>query len=48
LGVIGLLLRAEQAGIIAEVLPLVLRARDEMNFFVSDAVIEQVRELAGE
>lgn len=48
LGVIGLLLRAKQAGIIAEVLPLVLRARDEMNFFVSDAVIEQVRELAGE
>ena len=37
LGVIGLLLRAKQAGIIAEVLPFLLRARDEMNFFVSDA-----------
>ena len=48
LGIIGLLLRAKQAGIIAEVLPFILRARDEMNFFVSDAVIEEVRQLAGE
>jgi len=46
--VIGLLVRANQKHLIPTVLPLVLRARDEMNFFVSDAVIEQIRRLAGE
>jgi hypothetical protein len=48
LGVIGLLLLSKQQGIIENVVPLVLRARAEMNFFVSDAVIEEVRRLAGE
>jgi predicted nucleic acid-binding protein len=48
LGVIGLLLRAKQVGMIPGVLPLIVRARDELNFFVADAVIEQVRQLAGE
>jgi predicted nucleic acid-binding protein len=48
LGVIGLLVRAKQKGIIENVVPLVLRARDEMNFFVSDAVIEEVRRLTRE
>jgi predicted nucleic acid-binding protein len=48
LGVIGLLVRAKQKGIIGNVVPLVLQTRDEMNFFVSDTVIEQVRRLTGE
>ena len=47
-GVIGLLVRAKQKQLISTVLPLVLRARDEMNFFVSDEVIEQIRGLVGE
>jgi uncharacterized protein len=48
LGVIELLLRAKEVGMIPEVLPLIVRARDELNFFVPDAVIEHVRQLAGE
>jgi predicted nucleic acid-binding protein len=48
LGVIGLLVRAKQKGIVTNVVPLVLRAREEMNFFVSDAVVDQVRRLVGE
>ncbi|PYS34446.1 MAG: DUF3368 domain-containing protein [Acidobacteria bacterium] len=47
-GVLGLLVRAKQKGLISDVLPLVLRARDEVNFFVSDAVVDQVRRLADE
>ena len=47
-GVLGLLVRAKQKGLIPKVLPLVFRARDEMNFFISDAVVEQVRRLADE
>jgi uncharacterized protein len=48
LGVIGLLVRAKQKGILGNVIPLVLRAREELNFFVSDAVIDQVRRIVGE
>jgi len=48
LGVIGLLVRAKQTGIIDSVVPLVLQARDEMKFFVSDAVIDELRRLADE
>jgi uncharacterized protein len=48
LGVIGVLVRAKQKGIVENVVPLVLQARDEMNFFVSDAVIDEVRRLVGE
>jgi len=48
LGVIGLLVRAKQKGIVVNVVPLVLQARDKMNFFVSDAVIDEVRRLVGE
>jgi hypothetical protein len=48
LGVIGLLVRAKQKGILGNVIPLVLRAREELNFFVSDAVIDEVRRIVGE
>jgi len=48
LGVIGLLVRAKQNGTVPNVVPLVLQARDEMNFFVSDAVIDEVRRVVGE
>jgi predicted nucleic acid-binding protein len=48
LGVIGLLVRAKQKSAIPNVVPLVLQARDEMNFFVSDAVIDEVRRVVGE
>jgi len=47
-GVIGLLVRAKQDGYIPAVLPLVLRARTELRFFVSEEVVEQVRRLTGE
>ena len=47
-GVIGLLVRAKQEGMISQVVPLILQARDEMNFYVSEAVIEDVRRLADE
>ena len=48
IGVLGLLVQAKRRGLISNVLPLVLRARDEMNFFLSDSVVEQVRRLADE
>jgi hypothetical protein len=48
LGVIGLLVRRKQKGIVTNVVPLVLRAREELNFFVSDAVIDEVRRIADE
>jgi hypothetical protein len=48
LGVIGLLVRGRQKGIVTNVVPLVLRAREELNFFVSDAVIDEVRRIADE
>jgi hypothetical protein len=33
---------------ISQVVPLIVQALDEMNFFVSEAVIEGVRRLADE
>jgi uncharacterized protein len=47
-GTVGLLLRAKQRNMIPEVVPLIERARDEIGFFVSAAVIDQARQLAGE
>ena len=46
--VVGLLVRAKQGGLIPRVLPLLLRARDEMNFFISDELIKEVRRLSDE
>jgi predicted nucleic acid-binding protein len=47
-GVIGLLVRAKQKGLVEKVVPIVLKARDEMNFFVSDGLIEELRRIAAE
>lgn len=48
LGVLGLLLRAKERALIEEVTPLVDRLRDELRFFVSDELREEVRQLARE
>jgi uncharacterized protein len=47
-GVVGLLLRGKQHGLVPAVVPLILRARDELGFFLSDDLIEQARRLANE
>ena len=47
-GVIGLLVRARQEHLVGEVVPLIERVRGEMNFFVSDEVLREIRRLAGE
>jgi uncharacterized protein len=47
-GVIGLLLRAKQRGLIGDVGPLVVRLRREIKFFISDAFLREVLSLAGE
>jgi predicted nucleic acid-binding protein len=47
-GIVGVLVRPKQRGLIPQVVPLIERARDEIGFFVSTAVIDQARQLAGE
>jgi predicted nucleic acid-binding protein len=48
LGVIGVLVEAKQDGLIGRVGPLVDRLRDEIKFFVSDALRDEAFRLAGE
>jgi predicted nucleic acid-binding protein len=48
MGLGGVLLAAKQAGLIAQVIPLILQVRDRINFTISPEVIEQLRRMAGE
>ena len=47
-GVLGILLRAKVAGMIPAVGPLIDRLRDELHFFVSDVLRDEVLRRAGE
>lgn len=47
-GVLGVLVRAKTRGLIPTVTPLAQRLRSELGFHLSDAVIDEVRRLAGE
>jgi uncharacterized protein len=47
-GVVGLLTRAKQRGLVPAVLPLVEKLRDELGFFVSAKLLDDVRRDAGE
>lgn len=48
IGVLGILLRAKQLGLVAEIRPMVLSLRDELRFFLSGALVDKVLRLAGE
>ena len=47
-GVLGILVRAKQRGQLPIVLPLMERLRDELGFFVSAELYDEVRRQAGE
>jgi predicted nucleic acid-binding protein len=47
-GVLGLLVRCKQNNLIDSVMPPLLRLRDELGFFLSEALLEEARRLAGE
>src|SRR5205823_8965132 len=48
IGAIGVLLRAKQRGFVPVVVPLIERLRDEIQFFVSSALLADARRLSGE
>jgi predicted nucleic acid-binding protein len=48
MGVVGVLLRAKQAGMISHVAPLLDQLRAELRFFISDVVRAEVLRRAGE
>jgi predicted nucleic acid-binding protein len=48
LGVLGLLVKAKQAGLIQEVKPLIARLEAEINFFVGEVVRAEILRDAGE
>ena len=48
IGVLGVLIRAKQRGLILEVVPLLDRLRSELGFFISDQLRGEVQRLAGE
>lgn len=48
MGVIGILLRAKQANLVAEIKTLLFRLRDENNFHISDKLMHQALTLANE
>ena len=47
-GLMGILIRAKQDGLIADVKPLLLRLRDEAEFWLSEELIQQVLKTVGE
>jgi predicted nucleic acid-binding protein len=47
-GVLGLLIRGKNQGMIQQVGPLIIRLRDELNFHISPALENHIRGLAGE
>jgi predicted nucleic acid-binding protein len=47
-GTLGVLLRGKQAGLIPTLKPLIDRLRDELGFFLSDAIVRLVLSSAGE
>jgi predicted nucleic acid-binding protein len=48
IGVLGILVRAKQRGLLAEVQPLLDRLRSELGFFISDRLRAEILRLAGE
>jgi predicted nucleic acid-binding protein len=48
IGTLGLLLEAKRQGLVPTVHPLLVRLRDELAFFLSDALLHNVLDLAGE
>ena len=48
MGVLGVLIRAKDRGLVSAVLPLAHRLRDELGFFLSEATLAEARRLAGE
>ena len=48
LGTLGVLLEAKSNGLVQEVRPFLQRLRAELNFFISNALHQQIVELAGE
>ena len=47
-GVLGILIAAKAQGLLGEVKPVLTQLRDEVGFWVTDAVIKKVLTLAGE
>jgi predicted nucleic acid-binding protein len=47
-GVLGVLLRAKAAGLVGAIGPLIVRLRDDLDFFISDSLNREVLRLAGE
>jgi uncharacterized protein len=48
IGAVGILLEAKRQGLVPAVHPLLIRLRDELAFFLSDALLHRVLHLAGE
>lgn len=48
IGVLGVLIRAKEKGLVSKVAPLLERLRKEINFFISDDLAREVLRLAGE
>ena len=48
IGILGVLLRAKDAGKIASVTQEMIRLRHEAGFFIAESLFQRVRELAGE
>jgi len=47
-GVVGVLIRAKQRGLVPAVLPLAERLRDELGFYLSPPFVLDIRRLTGE
>ena len=47
-GVLGVLVKAKQKGLIPNVKEDIIRLRDETSFWISDALVQQILELANE
>ena len=47
-GTLGVLLRAKRRGLVPEVMPLAMSIRTGLGFFISDRVLDEVRQLSGE
>lgn len=48
IGLLGILLKSKQKGLIPEVKPLILRLKDEAGFYISQSLFQEVLSLAGE
>jgi predicted nucleic acid-binding protein len=47
-GVLGVLVRCKQNGLIDSVMPPLRRLREELGFFLSEALLEEAKRMAGE